>query len=85
MEEQAASKISSEALRQIEKQVEALISQQSSLTIHKRAIERQLASIAAHCSDIRTGCDPHPCAGYFGYPFSHALFRSNEQHERPAG
>jgi len=25
------------------------------------------------------------CAGYFGYPFSNAPFRSNERHEQPAG
>ncbi|GAC1392984.1 MAG: hypothetical protein NVS4B11_00680 [Ktedonobacteraceae bacterium] len=37
----------SETLRHIETQAEVLISQHSSLMIHKRAIERQLASIAA--------------------------------------
>lgn len=36
----------SETLHHVERQVEALISQQSSLQIHKRAIEKQLASIA---------------------------------------
>ncbi len=36
----------SKALRHVERQVEALISQQSSLALHKRAIEKQLASIA---------------------------------------
>ena len=43
-----ASKISSETLRRIERQIEALVSQERSLLTHKRAIERQLASIAAH-------------------------------------
>jgi hypothetical protein len=37
----------SEMLRHIEVQVEALMNQHGSLMIHKRAIERQLASIAA--------------------------------------
>ena len=36
-----------ETLRRVGTQVEALISQHSSLLIHKRAIERQLSSIAA--------------------------------------
>ncbi len=40
-----ATRSSSETLQHIEKQVEALISQHSSLMIHKRAIEQQLTSI----------------------------------------
>ena len=40
-----------ETLRHIGTQVEALTSQCSSLKIHKRAIERQLASIAAHIQE----------------------------------
>lgn len=41
-------------LRHIGKQVEALVSQHSGLKIHKRAIEQQLASIAAqiHEEDV---------------------------------
>ena len=44
----------SKALRHVERQVEALINQQSSLALHKRAIEKQLASIAdqIHVPDV---------------------------------
>jgi hypothetical protein len=42
---------SPEMLRHIGMQVEALMSQYSSLKIHKRAIERQLAAIAARISE----------------------------------
>ncbi len=41
----------SETLRHIGTQVQALVSQHSSLTIYKRAIERQLASIAAQIKE----------------------------------
>ena len=51
MDDRVASKLTAkynpETLRHIGTQVEALISQHSSLLIHKRAIERQLSSIAA--------------------------------------
>ncbi len=46
MGEQWPNRSPSETLHHIERQVEALISQQNSLEIHKRAIEKQLASIA---------------------------------------
>ena len=44
----------SETLHRVERQVETLICQQSSLQIHKRAIEKQLASIAdqIHIPDV---------------------------------
>src|SRR6516164_933393 len=42
---------SPEMLQHIGRQVEALMSQHSSLRIYKRAIERQLAAIAARISD----------------------------------
>lgn len=47
MGEQVVARSPSEMLRHIERQVQALISQQSSLEIYKRAIERQLAFIVA--------------------------------------
>jgi hypothetical protein len=59
MGEQVANKLSSETLQHIERQVEALISQHSSLTIHKRAIERQLASIAVHIHEPDVMLTPH--------------------------
>ncbi len=49
----------SEALHHIERQVEALISQQSSLQIHKRAIEKQLASIADQIHMPEAVLTPH--------------------------
>lgn len=59
MGEQVAARSTSETLRHIERQVEALISQHSSLTIHKRAIERQLASIAAQIHEPDVMLTPH--------------------------
>ncbi len=59
MGEQWPSRFPSETLRHIEMQVEALINQQSSLTIHKRAIEKQLASIAAYIHEPDVMLTPH--------------------------
>ena len=54
MEEHGPNKAPSGTLHRIERQVEALVSQQSSLQVHKRAIEKQLASIAdqIHVPDV---------------------------------
>jgi hypothetical protein len=49
----------SETLHHVERQVEALISQQSSLEIHKRAIEKQLASIADQIHEPDVMLTPH--------------------------
>lgn len=49
---------SSETLQHIEKQIEALISHHSSLMNHKRAIEQQLASIAAQIHEPEVMCSP---------------------------
>lgn len=48
-----------ETLRHIGIQVEALPSQHASLKIHKRAIERQLAAIAARINEQNVVLDPH--------------------------
>src|SRR5438105_1815511 len=47
-----------EMLRQIGTQVEAAMSQHSSLEVHKRAIERQLASIAARINEQEVALIP---------------------------
>ncbi|HYB00201.1 MAG TPA: hypothetical protein VED37_08275 [Ktedonobacteraceae bacterium] len=59
MGEHGPNRTSSEALHRIEGQVEALISQQSSLQLHKRAIEKQLASIADQIHEPDVSLTPH--------------------------
>ncbi len=49
---------SSEMLQQIGIQIEAVMSQHSSLEVHKQAIERQLASIAARINEQDTALVP---------------------------
>jgi hypothetical protein len=48
-----------ETLRQIGTQIEAVMSQHSSLEVHKQAIERQLASIAARINEQEAALIPH--------------------------
>lgn len=49
----------SKTLQDVERQFEALISQQSSLALHKRAIEKQLASIANQIHEPDVILTPH--------------------------
>jgi hypothetical protein len=60
MGEYGPNKAPSETLHRIERQVEALISRQSSLEMHKRAIEKQLASIADYIHEPDVILTPHP-------------------------
>lgn len=59
MGEQWPNRSPSKTLHHIERQVEALISQQSSLAIHKRAIQKQLASIAVKIHEPDVMLTPH--------------------------